>query len=439
MRTGTAGQQGVFYGWYVAGACFLIAFVLYGIGVNTFTVYVKPLEAEFGWSRASISMAITLAALAMGVAAPLVGRLLDRLGARRLMLGGAALVGGGWALLSTTPSLAAFYLIFLLVGVGQAAATLIPISMVISNWFTARRGLAMGLVMSGTGLGAMVMVPVTTWLVAAQGWRWTALAMGAVMLAVAVPLNLLFVHTRPADLGLHPDGHDGPADGRGADPVPGLPLAAALRTRTFWLIALLMFAYGLVGLGVGVHLMPYLQEIGHEPTRASFLISLVSAATVGGKLVVGGVADRFGVRAALVCMVGALVGGIVLLLFAHDVRLAIVCAIVYGFAIGSPLVVNPALVSTFLGLAHFGAIFGLLTLLSTVGAALGPYISGLVYDATGSYVPTYLGFIGLILVAGMSSLAVRCEYDAEPRPHLEPAALAEESAIASRCEYGTGG
>lgn len=413
MTTAVAERARVFYGWYVVGACFVIAFMLYGIGVNTFTVYVKPLEADRGWSRSAISMAITIAALAMGAVAPIVGRLLDRFGARALMLAGAIAVGGAWALMSWTESIWFFYFVFLFVGIGQAAATLIPISMVIANWFTAKRGLAMGIVMSGTGIGAMVMVPVSTWLVAEYGWRNTVLWMGGLMLLTAVPLNLLFVYTRPSDLGMHPDGDHGIDPAVALKPVPGLTLAEAARTRTFWMIAAVMFTFGFVGLGIGVHMMAYLGDLGHAPETASYIVSLISGVTVAGKLLVGAIADRFGVRAALTFTMTALLTGVALLLFARELPVAVAFAIVYGFAIGSPLVVNPALVSQYLGLAQFGSIFGVLTLVSTFGAALGPTIGGAVYDAMKTYVPAYVGFMVLIVIAAACGLATRREFESD--------------------------
>lgn len=413
MTTAVVERARVFYGWYVVGACFVIAFVLYGIGVNTFAVYVKPLEADLGWSRSAISMAITIAALAMGAVAPIVGRLLDRFGARRLMLGGAVAVGAAWVLMSRTESIWFFYLVFLLVGIGQAGATLIPISMVIANWFTVKRGVAMGIVMSGTGIGAMVMVPVSTWLVATYGWRSTVMWMGAVMLLAAVPLNLLFVYTRPSDLGLNPDGDDGVDPAIALRPVPGLTLAEAVRTRTFWTIAAVMFTFGFVGLGIGIHLMAYLGDLGHAAETASYIVSLISGVTVAGKLVVGALADRWGVRSALAFTMVMLLIGVALLLFAHQVPVAVAFAIVYGFAIGSPLVVNPALVSQYLGLAHFGTIFGVLTLLSTFGAALGPTIAGAVYDATKTYVPAYAGFMVMIVLATVCGFATRREFEGD--------------------------
>ena len=161
----------IFYGWWVVATCFVVNFVVFGISVNTFTVYMKPIEADLGWSRAQISLALTFAALAMGAGAPLVGRLIDRTGARATMAAGAAVVGVSSILLASAHSLGFFYAVFIVSGLGQGGATVIPISLVIANWFEAQRARALGIAMTGTGLGMMVMVPVTSWIVSTWGWR----------------------------------------------------------------------------------------------------------------------------------------------------------------------------------------------------------------------------------------------------------------------------
>ena len=159
------GRGGVFHGWYIVAVCFVVNFIVFGIAINTFTVYVKPIQAEMGWSRGEISLAIMIGALSMGAVAAFIGRLIDRVGARVVMAAGATVVGVVSMLLAQAQSLAYFYALFVVSGAGQAAATLIPISLVISNWFEAKRGKALGIAMTGTGLGAMVMVPVTSWVV----------------------------------------------------------------------------------------------------------------------------------------------------------------------------------------------------------------------------------------------------------------------------------
>jgi predicted MFS family arabinose efflux permease len=293
---------------------------------------------------------------------------------------------------------------FVVSGAGQAAATLIPISLVISNWFEAERGKALGVAMTGTGLGAMLMVPVTTWVVVTWGWRTSFFVMGCVIL-LTIPMTLLLIRTRPSDLGLLPDGGL-VTDAEPVD-VDGLSLQEAFRTPAFWLIGSMMLLAGLMAMGIGVHLMPYLTDIGHAEATASLVIGIISGLTVVGKLGLGIVVDRWGLQRTLVLTYGVIAVGIVLLMGAETLAVACVFAVVYGFAIGAPLLINPALTAECLGLANFGAVFGVLTLLTTVGAAAGAVFTGVIYDNVGSYLPAFVLFVVLTLVAGCCGLMAR--------------------------------
>jgi MFS family permease len=399
-----AGAGRIFHGWYIVATCFVVNFVVFGISVNTFTVYVKPIQADMGWSRGEISLGISLAAVAMGMGAPFIGKLIDRVGARLAMAAGAGIIGLCTILLSQAQSLSYLYGVFIVSGVGQGAATIIPISLVISNWFTVTRGKALGIAMTGTGLGAMVMVPVTSWIVVNWGWRTSYLIMGCVILLM-VPLNLLFIRTRPSDMGLLPDG--GLAAPEATVSADGLSVPEAVRTQAFWLIGAMMVLAGLVAMGIGVHLMPYLTDIGHAEARASLIISIISGMTVVGKISLGFITDRWGVRPAVALAFALILMGILLLMGAETLLVAFTFAVVYGIAIGSPLVVNAALTAERLGLAHFGAVFGILTLLNTAGVAAGAVLTGVIYDAAGSYMPAFLLFTALTAVAGLCGLLAR--------------------------------
>ena len=274
----------VFYGWIIVAVCWVVNFVVFGISVNTFTVYVKPIQADLDWSRGEISLAISLAAVAMGLGAPFIGWVIDRVGARLVMATGAAIIGACTILISQAQSLPYFYAMFVVSGIGQGAATIIPVSFVISNWFSAKRGKALGFAMTGTGLGAMVMVPVSTWIVSQWGWRNSYILMGCIILLM-VPLALLFIRTRPSEMGLLPDG--GLVDPEEPAAEVGLSVPEAFRTQAFWMIGIMMVLAGLVGLGLGVHLMPYLTDAGHTEARASLIISVISGMTFLGKIGLG--------------------------------------------------------------------------------------------------------------------------------------------------------
>jgi MFS family permease len=398
------GRGELFHGWYIVAVCFVVNFIVFGISVNTFTVYLKPIEAEMGWLRGEISLAIMVGAFSMGLAASFIGRLIDRVGARVVMAAGATVVGVSSMLLARTQSLPYFYAIFAVSGVGQAAATLIPISLVISNWFKAKRGKALGIAMTGTGLGAMVMVPVTSWVVVNWDWRTSFLVMGCVILLTA-PMTLLLIRTRPSDMGLLPDG-GGAIDGEPVS-LAGLSVPEALRSGAFWLIGSMMLLAGLIAMGIGVHLMPYLTDIGHPAATASLIISIISGLTVVGKIGLGFVVDRWGLQRTLVLTYGVIAVGILLLTGAKALAVACVFAVVYGFAIGAPLLINPALTAECMGLANFGAIFGVLTLLNTVGVAIGAVLTGVIYDNVESYFPAFVLFVVLAAVAGSCGVLAR--------------------------------
>ena len=394
----------LFFGWYIVAACFVVNFVVFGISVNTFTVYVKPIEADLGWSRGKISLAITLAALSMGAAAPFIGLLIDRIGAKVVMATGAGIIGVGSLLLAKTQSAAYFYIIYVLAGVGQGAATIIPISLVISNWFTVKRGRALGMAMTGTGLGAMVMVPVTSWIVVTWDWRTSYFVMGCIILLM-VPLSLLLIRTRPSDMGLLPDG--GMVSDEKPVEIGGFTVPEAVKTSAFRLIAVMMLLSGLVALGIGVHLMAYLTDIGHMTATAAFIIAIISGLTVVGKIGMGFIADHWGIRLAVTLTFAIIIVGILLLMGAKAYAIACIFAVVYGFAIGAPLLINPALTAECLGLRNFGAIFGILTLMNTVGAAVGAVLTGVIYDTAKSYMPAFWLFIALMAIAGFCGVKAR--------------------------------
>jgi MFS family permease len=348
----------------------------------------------------------------MGLAAPFIGRLIDRVGARFVMAAGALIVGGGSLLLAGTHSLTRFYTIYAIAGVGQACATVIPISLVISNWFELKRGRALGIVMTGTGLGAMVMVPVTTWIVIRWDWRTAYFVMGWIILLMA-PLEILFVRTRPSDIGLLPDG--GIVSDHEPRIVSGLSVVEALKSASFWLIGGMMFFAGLIAMGIGVHQMAYFEDVGHSKETAATIVAIISFLTVFGKLGMGYISDHWGVRKAVVLTFSFIIVGIFFLLGARDLKFAYSYAVIYGFAIGAPLMLNPALTAECMGLRNFGAIFGILTLLSTAGVGIGAYSTGVIFDATKSYHPAFKLFIVLTLITAI------CGAFARPKPSIQEA------------------
>jgi len=383
-------------GWVVVGSLFATLFLVFGSGYNTAGVFFTPLLDQFGWSRAQLSLLQTTVALSAGLVVPLVGWLLDKLEARVVMVAGAALTGLGFVLASRADGFASLLVAYALVGIGLGAATLLPVSLVVANWFQANRGLALGLAMTGTSTGGMVMTLAADRAIAHGGWREGYLALALPIFVIVVPLVAATVRTRP------------PAGGElsvaeAARALPGLEVSAALRVRSFWLIGLAQFFYAFTASGTNLHTIPYFIGIGHSAARAALFMSLVLGMAGAGKLLMGALADRVGGRRALVLNFLLCAGGTCSLLYADRAAGAAVFVVVYGLTIGAPLTLVPLVMADSLGLRRFGSLAGLAGLFNILGAAAGPVVGGRIFDLTGSYTTAFEVFaLALLLGAAVT-------------------------------------
>jgi MFS family permease len=390
-----------FYGWLIVAAGFIILFSLHGVIINTFGVFLKPVSESMGWDRATFSLALAIGAIAMAVGSPFVGKAIDSFGAPKTMVAGCVVCGLGIAAAGAATTLAHFYLVFSLVGIGLAAATTIPVSLVIANWFERRRGMAMGLAFTGTSVGGMVMNPVNTLLVQAFGWRSTYVILGVAMLLVTVPLALFIVKTRPSDVGLQPDGTDIAEEE--FKKLTGHTLGQAVHTWSFWFIAMNMVLTNFMANAIGVHCYPYLTDIGHSEMMAGVAVGLSMGFMTLGKVGLGTWADRWGARRTFVLSAVMTAMGVWILMMATPFWVVMVFVFVYGFPQGGPLTLTPLVIADCHGLKNFGAIIGVLTLMSITGAAVGPVVVGKMYDVSGSYRGA---FILLVIVTLLSAFCI---------------------------------
>ncbi len=404
--------------WLVVGSLFTTLFLVFGSGYNTAGVFFTPLLDHFGWTRAQLSLLQTTLALAAGLVVPLVGWLLDRLEARVVIVAGAACTGIGFLLASRADAFVPMVAAYVLVGVGLGAATLLPVSLVVANWFGARRGLALGLAMGGTSAGGMVMTLVASRAIEHGGWRDGYLALALPIFVIVIPLVATTVRTRPA-------AGAGSTVAEAASALPGLEVSAALRVRSFWLIGLAQFSFAFAASGTNLHAIPYFMGIGYGAARAALLMSLVLGIAGAGKLGMGLLADRIGARRALVLNFVLCTGGMVSLLFAADAAAAAVFLVVYGLTVGAPLTLVPLVMADSLGLRRFGSLSGLLGLFNILGASAGPVVAGRIFDVTGGYAPAFEAF-ALALVLGAAATA-----GCVP---LGAAARQEPALVASRAE-----
>jgi MFS family permease len=252
----------------------------------------------------------------------------------------------------------------------------------------------------------MVMSPVANWIILGYGWRTAFAFSGLTILFLVTPVVLLVIRTRPSEIGLEPYRHS-EAGADGADDDWGVTAKQALSLWVFWQIGVIMLLVALVTGGLGNHCVAYLTDLGHSPTRAAFAWSLVMGAMTVGKLSMGPISDRWGAKNAMAgaCILFSV--SIAILVFAEPYWVVLAFAGVYGFAVGAPLIVNPLLTGDYLGMKNFGAVYGVLNALSTVGAAVGPVGAGIFFDSRGTYLPVFCVFIALMLVAAVFSALVK--------------------------------
>jgi MFS family permease len=397
----------VFYGWWLVGASALIALYVGGGVFYGFTAIFEPIADELGWSYAQISLAASLRGLEMGLLAPVVGVLTDRLGPRRLIFGGAIMGAIGLLLLSRATSLPTFYGAFVLIALAVSTCTMTVLTTAVSNWFRRKIGIASGIAVSGFGLGGL-MVPVIVRLVESYDWRVAVAMLAAGMLVVPLPLSLLFRH-RPEHYGYLPDGQ---AREEALPPAtvdllataaeeasPGLK--RALASGVFAALALSFTCHTLLVTAVITHVMPYLSSVGISRSLSGMVATAVPLASIAGRLGFGWFGDRHGRKLTTVAGFGMMSAGLLSFGYAgsNSLWLLLPFLILFGTGYGGVNVMRVSLVQEHFGRRGFGTIFGVMTGVNMIGSLSGPALAGWAFDTFGSYRGIWLVMSGAPLVA----------------------------------------
>ncbi len=331
-------KQVLTYGNGVVISCFAVMFLLYGSVLNTFTVFLKPIVEDLGWGRGTLSFAMAMGALGMGVSAPIAGKLIDRMGARPLMIAGSLMIGIGILVASRIMFPWQVYIIYAFIGCGLACASVIPCSLIISNWFISRRGMAMGMMAMGTSIGGMCVTPIANWIIYNHSWRFAYVFSGLIILLLGVPLIVLRIRPHPSDAGFEPFvDPDLPVEN--ADSSWGLSVKEAFSSLAFWQISAVMIIIGVVTSALGTHTAPQLMDLGHSPTAAAFSWVGVLLVMTIAKFSFGPIADRWGPKNAMSAASIVVAISILALAYAQPFSLVIVFIALYGFGVGAPMTV----------------------------------------------------------------------------------------------------
>ncbi len=403
-----------FYGWVIVGVAFVGSGIGSGVSIWGASVFVLPMTEELGWSRAAFFAGLTVRAVVVGIAAPVVGPWLDtRHGPRIMAIGGAVVLAGSMALLTYTEHLWQFLLLYGVAGgLADLGGGFVILTTVLPKWFVAKRGRALGIATMGVGLGALVFPAAVSAVVDAEGWRSAWVWLGAVTGGISLLLALL-VRTRPEDVGLRPDGAPGlPASPSAGAPTDGagersLTRGEAVRTPAFWLLlaASSLIALGIVGFQS--NWLPFLLEGGFSAVEASAGIAVYGLLSGLSRPVWGLAAERVPPRYLLAASAAVTSVVIVLFLNVGSVALLAVYMAAAGVSMGGYLILQALLTADYFGRAHLGGVEGVLRPFMLVTGAISPLLFGVLYDLRDGYGAAFLVAAAAWLAAGAIVLAAR--------------------------------
>ena len=417
----------MYYGWYVVITAMFIAAVTTGAR-NGFGIFVLPMSEAFDWSRTTISIAAAMGWLVNGVTQPLVGHVFDRYNSRRVILVSLVVAGLATAALAFT-----FHILFLVfmfsfvLSAAMSGASIGTLGPLLARWFQRKRTTVLGLVVAGSSMGGLLLVPFSAYLVEVTNWRISWAVLGLIIIALALPLAFFFLRSRPSDLGLQPDGDPDPAQNAASERRRGLfevdQWWRSFRSRPIWHLSA---SYTVCGVTVGlisIHFVPYAQEhVGISPTTAGIIFGYMMGLNVLGGIGGGMLADRFGRKNVLAAVYfvrfiayAALVGGLIVV--QRDISIPLlpgppglislwVFATLAGFSWIASVPVTTSLTADVYGLRALGAISGISFLCHQVGAFVSITLAGVLYDKTGSYLIPFVIAGALLLPASISAFTI---------------------------------
>ena len=412
-------RKKIFYGWVIVAVSTLALVVSNGLSIGGIPVFYKFVQNELVASGAVApdkiqsvyGLAPALTFLLAGLLAPVAGYLLHKFNAKTMMVIGCFILGGGLLVYSQATSAAMVYLAHSLLGTSLGFVGVLVCTVLVSNWFTKYRGTALGIVLTGTSIGGVVIPQISTPLIAAYGWRTAMISVSLVIWLVLLPGALFLVKNRPSDINEIPDGGDaqdsaGVSAGANLNAEPaGLTLGQALRTPVFWIFsvtaALIFYAIFVVSQQLNLYLQS--PQIGFTPAEASRVQSLLFLLSVGGKFAYGFASDKLPITRVMIFSAATLFLSTLTFLFFNG-QTVYLFAILFGLNYGGTFVLLQLLVAEYFGLKEYGKILGAVTVIETIGGAAGTIITGRLADAYGGDYTR--AFYALIVVTALSLACV---------------------------------
>lgn len=393
-----------YYGYAMVAASTVILMVGYGT-YYSYSIFFDSLSIEFNSTKAAISGAFSIAVLVSGLISILAGRVSDRLGPRIVVSFCGAALGLGFLLMSLVHSIWQVYLLYgALLATG--AGGLFPAAVsTVARWFTGKRGMMIGIVTAGLGIGSIILSPLISHFISAYGWRKAYVIIGVIVLVIVLSASqLLKRQPKSAE----------PVDIKKTTPkITSLDnrdftYRQALRTRQFWMLAVTYVLSGYGQFSLMVHIVPYATGLGISPISAASILSVIGASSILGRLIVGGIGDRIRVKPLLIAILAALLISLVWLEFARNLWGLIGMGIIFGLGYGGSSTLQSLVVVEMFGLGSLGVLLGNFIFSICIGGSVGPVLTGTLYDVSNSYRLAFLicaasALAGLVLVLWLTT------------------------------------
>lgn len=409
--TKQAAKPRYFYGWVIVGIGFTSLLIRFGV-LQTFAVFLVALVKEFGWNRGAVAGAQSVVMMMVGFGGPLAGYCIQRWGARKVIAISALFLGVALAVTSQVKQIWQFYLLWgFLVGLGHSFQSIVPWTAVISNWFTKKRGAAMGIAMSGIGIGYFIIVPLTQYIISNYSWRTALISLGAILALGIAPLSAILVREKPEDMNLLPDGNTlrkkitrGPQDLRAVAANDEVwTLKRTLKTSSFWFIC---FSFATILFTTNIilaHQVAHMVDVGYKAGFAALVFGVMGITSLPFRVVWGFFTDRLGPVVAYTLTTILSLAGIFALLSTRDSShswLPWMFALLWGSSYGTTIIVIAVVSANLFQGKSFGVIFGFITLVGQVLGSPGAWLGGYLFDINGNY--------NLAFTLAMISAVVSC-------------------------------
>jgi MFS family permease len=394
-----------FYGWIIVGASFLIMALGWGVVFNTSSLFIEPMSETLNISRKVMNFTFTLRAFAQLLISLFSVVIFKKFKMINVMKLCSITLGVSFFLHSYIESVIVLYFLNSISTISVILISVLPLSAILNNWFHIKKGLVVGISFMGSGIGGMIFSPIAGYIIANYGWRTAYQFLGAAMFLIIVPVTFFLLKTKPKDIGEYPLGSSKEIEienENSNEEVPGVTLGEAMKTTRFWAIATASVLLSIVGISLMVNVSPHLTNIGYSVTYAANVVALVMGALAFGKIALGHLFDKLGLRTATSFAVGSLVLGTLGMLYAT--KFIALFAVVLGTGIGTAFytIANPIITTKVYGSKDYSSIYGFLTAVIGIGGIVSPMIVGFLYDLSGNYYSSYK----IMLVLGVITFVI---------------------------------